>query len=135
MLFNQETDYAIRIVAFLAEQKSKCDAKTIALKTGVTERFTLKILHRLVKSGIAKSYKGSKGGYTLAKPPESITLLEVIEDICGELEFSRCQGDGNCCTHPQGMCRFYSVFDGASRNIREQFASVNFAVDNNKITN
>ncbi len=130
MLFNQETDYAIRIVAFLAEQDCICDAKTIALKTGVTERFTLKILHRLVKSEIAKSYKGSKGGYTLAKPPKDITLLDVIENICGELEFSRCQGGGNCCTHPQGMCRFYSVFDGASRNIREQFASVNFAADN-----
>ncbi len=126
MIFNQEADYAIRIVSLLAESGDRKDAKTIALETGVTERFTLKILHRLVGNGIVKSYKGNKGGYILARPPEEITLLEVVEDICGGLEFSRCQGSECGCTHPKGLCRFYSVFDKVSRDIRKTFANTNF---------
>ncbi len=125
MLFNKETDYAIRIVARLAENREITDAKTIALKTGVTERFTLKILHKLVGKGVVKSYKGANGGYVLAKEPDEITLLAIIEDINGKLEFNDCQGDGSC-THPGGLCRFHSVFDKAARELRKTFAAVTF---------
>ncbi|MEG1887863.1 MAG: Rrf2 family transcriptional regulator, partial [Oscillospiraceae bacterium] len=75
MFLNLETDYAIRIIDCLSDVESKIDAKTIADETGVTPRFTLKILHRLVSSGLVKSYKGAKGGYILAKAPGEITLL------------------------------------------------------------
>ena len=88
--------------------------------------FSLKILNRLVLAGIAKSYKGAKGGYTLAKAPEEISLLTVIEEVCGPVEFSQCQGDHANCTHPDGLCRFRGVFDDASAYAREKFASVHF---------
>ncbi len=126
MFLNLETDYAIRIVGCLAVQDSIIDAKTISEHTGVTLRFSLKILNRLVQAGIAKSFKGAKGGYMLAKPPEEISLLTVIEEVCGPVEFSQCQGDHANCTHPQGLCRFRGVFDDASAYARQKFASVTF---------
>ena len=127
MFFNKETDYAIRIVAQLAENRLVTDAKKIALQTGVTERFTLKILHKLVVKGVVKSYKGACGGYILAREPGGITLLDIIEDINGKLEFNDCQDSGSC-THPRGLCRFYSVFDKASHDLRETFGSVTFEI-------
>ena len=75
MFLNNETDYAIRIISCLAESSDRVDAAGIAEKTGVTLRFTLKILHRLVQGGIVKSFKGNKGGYILARPAEDITFL------------------------------------------------------------
>lgn len=126
MFLNLETDYAIRIVGCLAGQDCIVDAKTISERTGVTLRFSLKILNRLVSAGIAKSYKGAKGGYTLAKAPEEITLLTVIEEVCGPVEFSHCQGDESNCTHPKGLCRYKDVFDDASAYARQKFASVTF---------
>ena len=59
MFLNNETDYAIRIVSCLAKQSERIDAATIAEQTGVTPRFTLKILHRLVQGGVVRSFKGN----------------------------------------------------------------------------
>ena len=92
-----EADYAVRIVEFLAVHPERIDAKTISEKTNVTLRFTLKILRTLVADGIVCSYKGAKGGYKLAKPPQEITLRRVIEAVEGPYMLSRCQGDSYSC--------------------------------------
>ena len=84
-----ETDYAIRIVECLAVSGRKMDAADISVKTDVSQRFALKILRKLVHSGIIKSYKGAQGGYELALPPEKITLRTVVEAVEGPYHFSR----------------------------------------------
>ena len=56
MYFTLETDYAIRIVDTLARSQKRLDAKTISEMTGVTLRFSLKILRKLVAAGIIKSF-------------------------------------------------------------------------------
>ena len=61
-----ESDYAIRIVVFLAQQGKRADAKLISENTEVSLRFALKILRKLVSGGIIRSYKGTTGGYELA---------------------------------------------------------------------
>lgn len=127
MFLNLETDYAIRIVHCLAKENARIGAGKIAEKTGVTPRFTLKILHGLVASGIVKSYKGAAGGYTLARPAEEITLLEVVEQVCGPLGISQCQSDGSGCTHPGGICCFRSVFDDVSAYMRDKFSKETFS--------
>ncbi len=129
MFINLEADYAIRIVHALANEKNRMDAKSIAAKTGVTPKYTLKILHGLVSANIAKSYKGANGGYTLARPAEEITLLEVVEQVCGPIEINLCQSSGEC-THPKGICRFYSVFKDASEFMKEKFGNITFAEKN-----
>ena len=126
MLFNNETDYAIRIVACLAESEQKKDAKTIANQTGVTPQFTLKILRRLMSADIVKSYKGAQGGYTLAKNPSEITLLSVVETINGPIAVSRCQHSLSECTHPKGICSYREVFSDVSDYMREKLRSVTF---------
>ena len=55
-----EADYAIRIVQVLAQNQRRLDAKTISEMTGVTLRFSLKILRKLVAAGIIKSFKGTQ---------------------------------------------------------------------------
>lgn len=45
----------------------KVGAKTISEMTGVTLRFSLKILRKLVAAGIVKSFKGTQGGYEIGK--------------------------------------------------------------------
>ena len=67
MLLNSETDYAIRIVSCLAKRNSLTTASVISKETGVTQKFTLKILHSLSQNGIVKSYKGKNGGFLLNK--------------------------------------------------------------------
>lgn len=126
MFLTNETDYAIRIVSCLAERSDKTDAGTVAKCTGVTQGFTLKILRRLMDAGIVRSYKGSQGGYALARPAAEITLLEVVETICGPLAVNRCQHTEGGCTHPKGECCYRDVFADVSRYMRERFENVTF---------
>ena len=127
MFLNNETDYAIRIISCLAEHDERIDAAGIAEKTGVTQRFTLKILHRLVQGGIVKSFKGNKGGYVLARSAGEITLLQVVEEIYGPLNLSRCHSDGSCgCTHPIGFCEYKDVFSDITKYMRKKLSEVTF---------
>ena len=127
MILNSETDYAIRIVACLSAEQERLDAKTISERTGVTQNYSLKILHKLTLGGIVKSFKGAKGGYTLARRPQDITLLEVIELICGPISFSQCQCGDNKCTHPQGDCLFKDTFNYVSDFMRDKFSKATFS--------
>lgn len=123
-----ESDYAVRIVSCLTEANKRMDAKTIAEKTCVTLRFALKILRKLVASGIVKSYKGTQGGYELAKTPSEITLRDVIETVEGTYCLSRClQEDYSCTRGMSGNCKYQKVFSEISEAVRTKLSSYTFA--------
>ncbi|HNX13388.1 MAG TPA: Rrf2 family transcriptional regulator [Oscillospiraceae bacterium] len=126
-----EADYAVRIVSAMAAAKSvennrRLDAGALAEATGVTLRFTLKIMRKLVAAGIAKSYKGVSGGYVLAKPAGDISVGEVIEAVDGRFELARCTQNG--CSNPSmtGICRFKNEFDRISEMVRKEMGKILF---------
>jgi Rrf2 family protein len=57
----------------------------IAKKRDIPERFLLKVLKPLVSAGILDSIKGPNGGYSLARPANEITVLEVVEAVDGAI--------------------------------------------------
>lgn len=127
MHITMETDYAIRIVLFLAKEERRVDANTISGHTGVSLRFSLKILRNLVAKGIAVSFKGTQGGYELNRPPEQISLCELLEAVEGEYVFSRCL-HGTECTNPQSSsCKVQKVFGDISHLVRDKLDSVTVA--------
>lgn len=58
------------------------------------ERFLLQILRNLVNHGILRSTRGVDGGYSLTRPPEQVSLLELIEAIEGPLDGNPTPMDG-----------------------------------------
>ena len=64
--------------------------KEIAAIFRVSEAHLSKVLQRLVKVGLMESLRGPKGGFSLAKDPGSITLLEVYEATEGPIEPGDC---------------------------------------------
>ena len=120
-----EADYAVRIVEYLAESCQKKDARTISADTEVPQRFALKILHKLLQHKIVISYKGAKGGYALASPPETITLRQVIEAVEGPYVISRCQLEPCRCTN--AACRFHKIYEEISDLVRERLDSYTFS--------
>ncbi|MCL2488244.1 MAG: Rrf2 family transcriptional regulator [Oscillospiraceae bacterium] len=128
MHINLESDYAARIVHHLAHLPlGTClSAAEIAQQTGLSPRFTLKILGKLAAAGLAASQKGVRGGYRLAKKPAEITLRAVIEAVEGPYRFSRCiGGDYDCCS-PVAACPFYDVFDEITQMVTEKLDMVDF---------
>lgn len=126
-----ESDYAVRIVQCLARNGTRLDARRIAEETGVTLRFSLKILRKLVTGGLVCSFKGTKGGYELARPPREITLCDVIETVEGPYSLARClSGDGYRCNRNVEVCgatcKFQRVYAEISQTVREKLGAVNF---------
>lgn len=130
-----ETDYAIRIMDCLAKSDERMGAQAIADKTGVTLRFSLKILRKLVNGGFIKSFKGAQGGYELAKDIESISLNDILETIEGPYRFSRCLDDEYICNRnlcndgdESSHCRYHIFFDKLSEKVAAELK--NATLDN-----
>lgn len=62
--------------------------KDIVDRCGVPKNYLEQIFNRLTRQNIVRSVRGNKGGYQLAEHPQSITLLQVLQALEGELELS-----------------------------------------------
>jgi Rrf2 family protein len=126
MRITLESDYALRIITALAEQAGVVDAKTLSEKTSVTQRFTLKILHKLVGDGLVSSYKGVNGGYLLKETPDAITLKRVIELIDGPIVIARClDNDELCSLNPdKSSCIFHHIFNTISIDVAKKLSKI-----------
>ena len=127
MHINLESDYAVRIVQYLAQSNERRDAQSIADSTCVSLRFTLKIMRKLVAADIVQSFKGAHGGYTLSRPASSITLRQVIEAVEGPYRFSRCVDNGYACNCSSvTACPFHSVFDDITHMVIQKLDEATF---------
>ena len=113
MRITLESDYALRILTAMAGYNDVTDAKTISTDTSVTQRFTLKILHKLVQGDLVQSFKGVNGGYKLKVKPSEITLKKVIELIDGPIAIARCLDSSEMCSLncDKSSCDYHHIFD------------------------
>ncbi|WP_425059357.1 Putative HTH-type transcriptional regulator [Sporomusa carbonis] len=129
MRISQEADYAIRVVLYLSQlgYGEIVGAKTIADNEAISLRFLLKLLPKLIKSGIIQSFRGIKGGYALAKPPEKINLKEVIEAIDGPIYMNRCLYEPEYCNkHYTPYCKAHQVLNNINRVLVAELERANF---------
>ena len=88
------------------------------------ERFLLQILRNLVTHGILRSTRGVEGGYALTRPPEQISLLEVIEAIEGPIGANgSSDGDFNNDPQPKLLDALKSITDTS----RKQLDAIKFS--------
>ncbi len=82
MKLSRTVAYAVRATIQLAQMSTDrpIPCSKLASEGNMPERFLLQILRNLVTHGILRSTRGVDGGYALTRPPEDISLLDVIED-------------------------------------------------------
>lgn len=106
------------------------NSTTLAAFHGVKESYLVKQLKALSKAGILESLPGPKGGFRLARPAASITLLDIIEAIQDLEPLFRCTEITRCfpsntsdqdCPH---FCEIKQAMDKADRTWRTSLASV-----------
>lgn len=126
MRITLESDYALRIVTSLAMHSDVVDAKTISDETSVTQRFTLKILHKLVMGNLVVSYKGVRGGYKLKLSTDEITLKTVIELIDGPIMMVRCLESSESCAlnKDKTACIYHHIFDTISYDLAKKLSGI-----------
>lgn len=81
-------------------------ASSIAKELGIARDYTLQVLHRLKDGGILNSSRGPRGGYSLARPAEEISMGEIMQAAEGTTFEVICETkplDLDCCS-PNTSC-------------------------------
>ncbi len=91
MEITQQADYAVRAVLDLAlcQPGERVTSSDVAVRQSIPLPFLSKILARLAAVGLVNTQRGVNGGIRLARNPQDISLLEVIEAIDGPITINR----------------------------------------------
>lgn len=67
----------------------------VAAARGIPEQFLERLFLSLKRAGLLRSYRGVQGGYGFARPPEEVTVLDVVEVLDGRIAIADCT-TGEC---------------------------------------
>ena len=86
-MFDLSSQYAIRAMIYLAqlEPGRLVQAHIMAKELDLPAPYLSKILQQMVRANVLRSKRGPRGGFSLAKPTNKITMLEIIEAVDGPL--------------------------------------------------
>lgn len=110
MQLTNTTDYAIRIVCYLASENRMVTTAELSRELKVPASYIPKITKQLKEKGIIKATEGANGGYMLEKQPEEISLMNVIACTETTMAISRClEKDGYCSRDYTDCCKVHQV--------------------------
>jgi Rrf2 family cysteine metabolism transcriptional repressor len=97
MMFSTKAEYGIRVLVELARRDgdSPVSLSDIAEADGLPLAYLEHLVARLRKAGLVESRRGARGGYLLARPPDEITMAEVVEALEGTLAPIECLTEGS----------------------------------------
>lgn len=128
LVINRETDYAARIVLFLARMPpgTRATAQEVARQCHVPRAIVRRVVTRLGTAGILNTTRGGGGGISLACPPEQISLLDVVEGMEGPPILNTCVRDPEICPLIE-QCTVHLAWVQASDMVMDYLRSTTFA--------
>jgi len=128
MKLSRASTYALYGLAYIAGQEGEryVPLSEIHEKRGVPEKHLAKIFQTLVKAGLLVSARGVRGGFSLARSPEAISPLDVIEAIEGRIPDSGCMLLIEECDRDT-VCRINSVWRRAQNEMLTVLRSTTIA--------
>ena len=119
---SRKIDYAIRAMIHLASipPGTVVPFREIGRQMDVPEDFLAKIMKTLVDQGVVRSTRGPRGGYKLARPAETINVLEIIEAAEGPVAVNVCLDDDDACSR-QSFCTMTSVWREGQERMLDVF--------------
>lgn len=124
-------DYASRALLSLAlrmEEAPPTSVRDIAERTGLPQPYLEQILLALKGAGLVRSKRGVGGGYVLARPPEQITLGQIVSAVDGPImagDFGQPHENG-ACDH-EGQCVLLAVWSEVGEHMRHHLDSFTLA--------
>jgi len=126
-------EWAVHCCVVLSVAEAPVPAQRLAEFHGISRTYLAKHLQQLSAAGLVRSIEGRIGGYTLTRPAEDLSVLDIVLAIEGDQPAFRCteirqQGplpaSGDACTRPCGVAR---VMHTAEQAWRRSLASVTIA--------
>lgn len=121
----RETDYSLLAMMYIAARQEGRIAyrREIAAHYNIPSEFLAKVLQKLTRHGLIRSFKGTQGGYLLARDPRSISLADVIEAVEGPMSLVDCQREGCECPQEEA-CTVQGALIEVQREIRKLLGGI-----------
>jgi len=111
------TDYAIVLLAHLAQQGATRTAQGLAERSHVPLPTVSKLCKELSRAGILVSHRGRRGGYALARSADRITVADIVEALEGPIALTECVTPGSHSCELELVCPARGSWDPISRAI------------------
>lgn len=128
MIFSRPCQHAIRALMYLASHQDAglCQVQEIAEAEDLPPAALALVLQSLVRSGLVKSQKGPRGGFSLARPTADTTLYQIME-ACGDMRsLSQCTLGLEVCSDER-PCPVHSMFRDIRHKLVQELKTVTVA--------
>ena len=127
---NRQTDYAVRVILALAKREpgTRLSSSAIQQEMLIPPSFMARIVAKLAQDGLVVTFAGRDGGLSLSRPPEAITLKDVLEAFEGPVMLSECMeahGEDDCPF--RSNCPVRTKWGRAQVAFMRELASISFA--------
>jgi len=125
-VISQTAEYALRAAVDLSYHHGERRATPeISQATKVPGNYLAKVLKSLARAGILDAHRGVRGGYTLARSPDRITLLEILNAVDPVQRIDACPLGHPA--HRHDLCPLHRRLDDAMREVEHAFAQTTLA--------
>ncbi len=126
-LITRNTDYAMRALCHIAQQKKEAVTVTeMVAALGIPRPFLRKIVQTLSGEGILASCKGQGGGFSLRKRPGDVRLTDLIRVFQGTIQLNECIFKKKICPMRRS-CALKREIDGIERDALTRLHKVSIA--------
>jgi Rrf2 family transcriptional regulator, iron-sulfur cluster assembly transcription factor len=128
MKLSTRSRYGTRLMLDMAEhdQSGPIQLGVIAKRQGIPVKYLEQIMIPLKKAGYVNSVRGYKGGYVLARPPEAVTVGEIVVLLEGGLELTTCTDSPEHCERAES-CVVRTLWQQATAAMHEKLNAVTLA--------
>lgn len=113
------------VLALAAGSGSPMTTRQIAETMKVPQSYLSKVLQALVRGGLVFSTRGLKGGFVLIRPPEEVTLLQILNSVNPLQRIESCPLDLD--DHHTALCPLHRRLDQAMGMVEEAFSETTLA--------
>ena len=125
-MISPTAEYALRAVVAIAQGGGEAVVtSTLVEITKVPPGYLPKVLQTLRRAGLVRSKRGLGGGFTLARAPDQITVLDVVNVVDPIKRIERCPLDIG--SHSLTLCPLHKRLDEAAEMVEKSFASTTIA--------
>jgi Rrf2 family protein len=125
-MFSQTVEYALRAVVVLAgAPDSPRTAQTIATAAKIPLDYLFKVMQSLAKAGLVNAQRGKHGGFMLARRPNALTILDVVNAVDPLRRIRTCPL--NLKSHGIRLCPLHRRLDSALAMVEQAFSSTTLA--------
>lgn len=135
MQITKQADYALRAIIYLSrmDENNKAPTSKIAEAQGIPPSFLAKIISQLSIAGLIHTSRGARGGVSLARAPEDISVLDVIQAIDGPVILNECTENPESCPF-KSSCPLFEIWCEARSLLIEKLSGATFTRANVTLT-